>query len=72
MINNDSIQKIIDWIGQRQADFTGMAVTAVELFSDPAHLVKIRQEFEMKTQGRTYTAPVPEDAKPPHYEPGSA
>jgi hypothetical protein len=49
-----------------------MAVTAVELFSDPAHLVKIRQEFEMKTQGRTYTAPVPEDAKPPHYEPGSA
>jgi aminobenzoyl-glutamate utilization protein B len=48
-----------------------MAVTAVELYSDPSHLVKIRQEFEQQTRGKTYVPPIPEDAKPPRYEPDS-
>ncbi len=46
-----------------------MAVTAVELYSDPSHLVKIRQEFEQKTGGKPYVPMIPEDAKPPRYEP---
>jgi aminobenzoyl-glutamate utilization protein B len=46
-----------------------MAVTAVELYSDPSHLVEIRQEFEQKTGGKPYISPIPEDEKPPRYEP---
>jgi aminobenzoyl-glutamate utilization protein B len=46
-----------------------MAVTAVELYSTPNHLVKIRQEFEQKTGGKPYVSPIPEDVKPPRYEP---
>ena len=46
-----------------------MAVTAVELYSNPDHLVKIRQEFEQKTGGKPYVSPIAEDAKPPHHEP---
>jgi len=46
-----------------------MAVTAVELYSTPNHLVKIRQEFEQKTGGKPYASPIPEDVKPPRYEP---
>ncbi|NOR83886.1 MAG: amidohydrolase [Ardenticatenales bacterium] len=46
-----------------------MAVTAVELYSDPDHLVKIHQEFERRTRGKPYAPPIPEDVKPPRYEP---
>jgi len=46
-----------------------MAATAVELYSDPSHLVEIRQEFERKTKGKPYIPPIPEDGKPPQYEP---
>jgi aminobenzoyl-glutamate utilization protein B len=46
-----------------------MAVTAVELYSDPSHLVEIRQEFEQKTGGKPYIPPIPEEVKPPRYEP---
>jgi aminobenzoyl-glutamate utilization protein B len=46
-----------------------MAVTAVELYSAPDHLARIRQEFEQKTRGQTYVPPIPEDVKPPRYEP---
>jgi aminobenzoyl-glutamate utilization protein B len=46
-----------------------MGVTAVALYSDPSHLPKIRQEFERQTGGKPYVAPIPEGAKPPHYEP---
>lgn len=48
-----------------------MALTAVELYSDPDHLVKIHQEFERKTRGKPYVSPIPADAKPPRYEPDS-
>jgi aminobenzoyl-glutamate utilization protein B len=46
-----------------------MALTAVALYSDPKHLMTIRQEFESKTKGKTYVPPIPTDMKPPHYEP---
>jgi aminobenzoyl-glutamate utilization protein B len=46
-----------------------MAVTAVELYSNPEHLVKIRQEFERETRGKPYVPPIPEGKKPPRYEP---
>jgi len=46
-----------------------MAVTAVELYSDPNHLVKIHQEFKQQTGGKPYISPIPEDGKPPRYEP---
>jgi len=46
-----------------------MAVTAVELFSDPNHLVKIHEEFKQKTGGKPYVPLMPEDVKPPRYEP---
>jgi aminobenzoyl-glutamate utilization protein B len=46
-----------------------MAVTAVELYSDPSHLVKIHQEFKRQTGGKPYSSPIPEDVKPPHYGP---
>jgi aminobenzoyl-glutamate utilization protein B len=46
-----------------------MALTALELFSDPGHLVKIHQEFEAQTRGKPYVPPLPADVKPPRYEP---
>jgi aminobenzoyl-glutamate utilization protein B len=46
-----------------------MAITAVELYSNPDHLVKIRQEFERVTKGKPYIPPIPDDSKPPRYEP---
>jgi aminobenzoyl-glutamate utilization protein B len=46
-----------------------MALAALELYSDPAHLVKIHQEFETQTGGKPYTPPLPADVKPPRYEP---
>jgi aminobenzoyl-glutamate utilization protein B len=46
-----------------------MAVAAVELYSNPDHLVKIHQEFKQQTGGKVYISPIPEDAKPPRYEP---
>lgn len=41
-----------------------MALTAVELFADPAHVTKARAEFATRTQGRPYRALVG-DRKPP-------
>jgi aminobenzoyl-glutamate utilization protein B len=46
-----------------------MAVTAVELVSNPDHLVRIHQEFEQRTGGKPYISPIPENVKPPRYEP---
>ena len=43
-----------------------MAATAVELYSNPSHLVAIRQEFEQKTGGKRYVAPIPDEMQPPH------
>ncbi len=45
-----------------------MAVSAMDLFTDPEHLRKAREEFEKATKGRSYKSPLPCDLKPPHYE----
>ena len=49
-----------------------MALTAVELLTDPDHLIKIRQEFESQTKGKPYIPPIPDDVQPPRFEPGTA
>jgi aminobenzoyl-glutamate utilization protein B len=46
-----------------------MAATAVNLYSDPNHLIKIRQEFETRTQDKTYISPIPMEVSPPRFEP---
>ncbi len=46
-----------------------MAVTAMEIFSAPEHLTKIKEEFKEKTGGMPYTAPIPDTIMPPQYEP---
>ncbi|UCF61084.1 MAG: amidohydrolase [Anaerolineaceae bacterium] len=46
-----------------------MAVAAVELYSDLTHLEKIQQEFKGQTGDKPYIPPIPDDVKPPHYEP---
>ncbi len=46
-----------------------MAITAVELYSDPNHLEKVQQEFKGQTGSKPYVSPIPADVKPPHYEP---
>ncbi len=46
-----------------------MAVTAVELYANPKHLVKIREEFEKETRGKPYIPPIPKDQMPPRYQP---
>ena len=46
-----------------------MAAAAVELYSDPAHLVAVRAEFERQTKGQPYVSPIPPNVKEPHFEP---
>jgi aminobenzoyl-glutamate utilization protein B len=46
-----------------------MALTAVELYSDPSHLPKIHQEFQQKTGGKPYIPPIPDEFEPPRFKP---
>jgi aminobenzoyl-glutamate utilization protein B len=46
-----------------------MALAAVELFSNPNHLVEIRQEFERATRNTKYIPAIPENLRPPRYDP---
>jgi len=46
-----------------------MALTAAELYSNPEHLVKIREEFDRETQGKPYISPIPKGKMAPRYEP---
>jgi aminobenzoyl-glutamate utilization protein B len=46
-----------------------MAATAVELYSNPEHLVQIQKEFKLKIGSKPYVSPIPENVKPPQYEP---
>jgi aminobenzoyl-glutamate utilization protein B len=46
-----------------------MAVAALDLYTDPKHLVEIRKEFDKATGGKKYVCPMPEDFMPPRYEP---
>jgi aminobenzoyl-glutamate utilization protein B len=42
-----------------------MAVAAMDLWLDPAHLQKARKEFERQTKDRPYSTPLPEGTLPP-------
>jgi aminobenzoyl-glutamate utilization protein B len=44
-----------------------MAVAAMDLWLDPAHLQKARAEFERKTKDKPYTSPIPDHVSPPQY-----
>jgi aminobenzoyl-glutamate utilization protein B len=46
-----------------------MAVTAVELYSNPDHLVQIQREFKLRTGEKPYVSPIPEGVNSPRYEP---
>jgi aminobenzoyl-glutamate utilization protein B len=46
-----------------------MAIAAMELYSDPAHLVKIREEFKRSMGGTPYVPPIPGHVNPPRFEP---
>jgi aminobenzoyl-glutamate utilization protein B len=48
-----------------------MALTALDLYSDPAHIQAARDEFNRKMGSRKYVCPIPEDIKPPRLEPKS-
>jgi len=45
-----------------------MALTAMDLLSEPAHLQKARKEFERATKDHPYKSPLPAHVKPPRYE----
>ena len=42
-----------------------MAITAMDLYSDPEHLRKARQEFEAATRDAPYSTPLPDHVQPP-------
>ena len=44
-----------------------MALAAIDLFLDPAHLAKAREEFEQATQDQPYTTPLPEHVVAPRF-----
>ncbi len=46
-----------------------MAVSAMEIYSNPKHLIAIRKEFEQSTGGKPYVSPIPGEIAPPQYEP---
>jgi aminobenzoyl-glutamate utilization protein B len=44
-----------------------MAVAATDLYADPEHLRRAREEFEQATRDNPYKTPLPEDTQPPRY-----
>jgi len=44
-----------------------MAVASMEMYIDPEHLAKARQEFEESTRDQPYRCPIPDYVQPPHY-----
>jgi aminobenzoyl-glutamate utilization protein B len=49
-----------------------MAVAAMELYSNPDHLAKTRDEFERRTGGKPYVPPIPAHVNPPRFEPAES
>ncbi|MBI9043192.1 MAG: amidohydrolase [Anaerolineaceae bacterium] len=45
-----------------------MALAAMDCFSDPQLLAKVRQEFEEESQKNPYQCPIPDDLYPPQIE----
>jgi aminobenzoyl-glutamate utilization protein B len=48
-----------------------MAIAAMEMYADPEHLLKIREEFERSNGGKPYVSPIPDTSQPPRFEPGT-
>ncbi len=48
-----------------------MALTALDLYSDPVHIQAAQNEFDRKMGSRKYICPIPDDIKPPRLEPKS-
>lgn len=48
-----------------------MALAAMDLLQDPAHLVKARAEFERELAAHPYTNPIPAHIQPPRFSPES-
>jgi aminobenzoyl-glutamate utilization protein B len=46
-----------------------MALSAMDLFSDPQHLKLARAEFERELAAHPYVNPIPEHIQPPRYQP---
>ena len=46
-----------------------LAITALDLYSDPKYLQAAKEEFERRMGGKKYVCPIPEDFKPPRLEP---
>lgn len=46
-----------------------MALSAIDLLSDPARLAAARQEFEAQVARHPYANPIPASIQPPRYEP---
>jgi aminobenzoyl-glutamate utilization protein B len=46
-----------------------MAVAAMELYANPEHLIKIRDEFLQTTGSKPYQSPIPKEIMPPSYKP---
>ena len=46
-----------------------MALTALDLYADPAHLRQIRAEFDEQRRARPYTNPLPAQVQPPRFSP---
>ena len=44
-----------------------MAVAAMDVYADPEHLQKARQEFEAVTKEHPYRTPLPDGVTPPRY-----
>lgn len=45
-----------------------MALAAMDCFSSPEILARVRQEFEQATRDQPYKSPLPEHVQPPRYE----
>jgi aminobenzoyl-glutamate utilization protein B len=45
-----------------------MALAAIDCYSNPIHLKKVREEFEKNSLNHPYHCPIPEYVKPPHFE----
>ena len=46
-----------------------MALSAMDLLSDPQHLKLARAEFERELAAHPYVNPIPEHIQPPRYQP---
>ncbi|MGB2964223.1 MAG: hypothetical protein WBB69_09570 [Anaerolineales bacterium] len=48
-----------------------MAISSLDLFSDPKNIQAAQEEFERRMGGKKYTCPIADDKKPRSFEPKS-